>query len=88
MASTIIDEIYQYSFNSELEKLAGIPRFGIAKKTLEFVQGVLNKEKMQQEDSIFKKTKLFKQLRKHHKKELKSLKKHWRRQQKLNIPKS
>lgn len=85
MASTIIETIYQAAFNDELEKIAGVPRFGITKRVLEFTGHLVDKERQKTEDKRFKKTRVFKKWSRQRKKDLSLIRKNWRKQQKTKI---
>jgi len=85
MVNTISDTIYQTAFKDELKKIAGIPRYGLTKRIGNFLKNTIDTERSKQDDVVFKKTKVFKQLRKVQNKELKSLKDSWMERQKLEL---
>ena len=79
------DKIYQAAFEDELEKIAGIPRFGLMKRVYNFGNNIFNKEHRTNEAKQFRKTKLYKHWNRKRKKELRLLKKHWRKRRKLKV---
>ena len=73
------DAIYQAAFEDELAKIAGIPRWGIADRSIRAAKEYLDKEVSRNKDEAFRKSKLFRKWNKAKMKELRALKKYWRK---------
>lgn len=79
------EEIYNAAFEDELEKISGIPRVGLGKRMYSLVTSKFNTKNDKVQDVQFTKTKVYKQWTKERRKELRVIKKHWRKQQKLKF---
>jgi hemoglobin-like flavoprotein len=70
------DKIYQAAFEDELKKIAGIPRVGIAKRTVKLLKDHIKGVDTTENNKLFEKSPEFKNMQKMQRKELKQIEKY------------
>jgi len=85
MANSLIERIYQTAFEDELEKIAGVPRYGLGSRVFSTIKERFDRKKQQVQDFQIRKSRAFKKWTRKRRKQLRMAAKNWRKQHKLKL---